>query len=196
MNIKHLCLGLSTSLLFLLPSCVDTGHVYRPPASHHPRPHLATLPADYRPIHYGGITYYNRRDHWYRYRNGRYISCSRPSGYRSSFNYGSESFRSPTYSNRSFSTLPPGYRTIYVGGSPYYNRGSSWYRHNNGRYVRCPRPYGYSHPPRYGYGYPSGITVLPHGYRTHAYHGTLYYSHGNSWYQRRHGRYYPCRRPY
>ncbi|MCP5537769.1 MAG: hypothetical protein H7A51_16235 [Akkermansiaceae bacterium] len=60
--------------------------------------------------------------------------------------------------------LPYGYRTVYVGGVPYYYNGSHWYRRSHGRYISCPRPRGYvprvrgiPAPPR-----PPGLPGLPH----------------------------------
>ncbi len=41
------------------------------------------------------------------------------------------------------SVLPYGYRTVHVGGVPYYYNGSRWYRRSHGRYIGCSRPRGY-----------------------------------------------------
>ena len=59
--------------------------------------------------------------------------------------------------------LPYGYRTVHVGGVPYYYNGSRWYRRSHGRYISCSRPRGYVpqtpriQPPR-----PPGVPRLPH----------------------------------
>jgi len=41
------------------------------------------------------------------------------------------------------SVLPYGYRTIHVGGYPYYYAGNTWYRRSNGRYITTSRPSAY-----------------------------------------------------
>ena len=53
--------------------------------------------------------------------------------------YGGGSF----YGSYSYTSLPYGYRTVYVSGAPYYYYGSRWYRHHGGRYISCARPHGY-----------------------------------------------------
>lgn len=103
------------------------------------------------------------------------------------------------YSSLSLSVLPTGYRTVYVGGNPYYYVSNSWYRRSNGRYIGCPRPYGYSgsigssYNGRYGSNY--GLTRLPSGYRTVTYGGQIFYNNGSSWYNRNSGRYHQCSAP-
>ena len=43
---------------------------------------------------------------------------------------------------RSVQRLPPGYRSYYWGGSPYYNYRGSWYRPYGGSYLSIGAPYG------------------------------------------------------
>ncbi len=103
------------------------------------------------------------------------------------------------YSSVGLRVLPTGYRTVHVGGNPYYYASNSWYRRSNGRYIGCPRPYGYrgsigsSYNGRYGNNY--GLTRLPSGYRTITYGGQIFYNNGSSWYNRNGGRYHQCSAP-
>lgn len=104
-----------------------------------------------------------------------------------------------TYSSTSLSVLPTGYRTVHVGGNPYYYASNSWYRRSNDRYIGCNRPHGYSgsigagYGGRYGHNY--GLTILPSGYRTVSYGGQVFYNNGSSWYNRNGGRYHQCSAP-
>ena len=45
--------------------------------------------------------------------------------------------------NYSYRVLPVGYQTVWIGGSPYYYYGNSWYRRSNSRFIRSSRPIGY-----------------------------------------------------
>jgi hypothetical protein len=104
-----------------------------------------------------------------------------------------------TYSSSSYSVLPTGYRTVYVGGDPYYHSRDSWYRRGNDRYISCPRPHGYSgsigssYNGRYGNNY--GLVQLPSGYSTVSFGGQTFYNNGSSWYNRNGGRYHQCSAP-
>lgn len=103
-----------------------------------------------------------------------------------------------SYSTTSLSVLPTGYRTVHVGGNPYYYARNSWYRRSNGRYISCSRPHGYhgSVGAFYGgYGSGYGLSRLPGGFRTVNYGGQIYYNSGSSWYHRRGGRYHQCSAP-
>lgn len=100
-----------------------------------------------------------------------------------------------TYSgSATFTTLPHGYRTIYVSGTPYYYYGSSWYRRSGGHYISCSRPYGYhgtvGRPHHY-----HGISRLPYGCRTTYVGGHRYYTHGSTWYRKSGSRYVRCSKP-
>lgn len=118
-------------------------------------------------------------------------SCVVPPGY-----YGNgPSVRTSTVVT-SLRVLPHGYRTIHVGGSPFYHHGNNWYkRHHNG-YIRCDRPHNYHgsigrhssyHKPSYGH---SRVSYTP------VYiGGTKYYRNGSSLYQRRGDRYYKTSYP-
>ena len=106
-------------------------------------------------------------------------SCVDPNYYEGS--YGSSS-------STIFTTLPHGYSTIYVSGSPYYYYGSTWYRRSGNHYVHCSRPHGYhgnvGRPHHY-----NGISSLPYGYRTTYVGGNRYYNHGSTWYRKSGSRY-------
>lgn len=112
-------------------------------------------------------------------------SCVDPNYYGGSYGYVGSS---------SYSTLPYGYQTVYVSGTPYYYHGKSWYRYHGGRYVVCPRPYGYhgsiGHTHHHG-----TISRLPYGCRKVVVHGRPYYNHGNHWYRKSGSRYVTCSKP-
>jgi hypothetical protein len=112
-------------------------------------------------------------------------SCVDPNYYEGS--YGSSS-------STIFTTLPHGYSTIYVSGSPYYYYGSTWYRRSGNHYVHCSRPHGYhgnvGRPHHY-----NGISSLPYGYRTTYVGGNRYYNHGSTWYRKSGSRYVTCAKP-
>jgi hypothetical protein len=69
-------------------------------------------------------------------------------GDRSGFNIETRPSRpvfAPDYGRsreRSVQRLPPGYRSYYWGGSPYYNYRGSWYRPYGGSYLSIGAPYG------------------------------------------------------
>lgn len=75
------------------------------------------------------------------------------------------------------STLPRGYRTEIIGGTPYYVSGSTYYRPYS-----TPGSFVVVEPPRTS---SFIIEELPPGYRTIRYGGSVYYQHRNSFYQRR-----------
>lgn len=54
-----------------------------------------------------------------------------------------------TYSSVGVGVLPTGYRTVYVGGDPFFFSRNAWYRRSNNRFYRCPAPRGYSNFGRY-----------------------------------------------
>ncbi len=100
------------------------------------------------------------------------------------------------YSSASYTTLPHGYNTVYVSGTPYYHHGSQWYRRSSGRYINCSRPHGYHgsighsrHQSSYG------ISHLPYGYRSVTVGSSNYYNHGSTWYRKSGSRYVTCQRP-
>ena len=97
--------------------------------------------------------------------------------------------------NTSIRVLPHGYRTVHVGGSPYYYAGNSWYRRNSYGYTRVSRPHNYYGSIGRSTGYSRGISRLPSGYRAVSYNGASYYTNGSSWYQRRGNQYYQGSRP-
>ena len=112
--------------------------------------------------------------------SGAYYSTAQGSSHQGSSSY--------------LTSLPFGYSTIYVSGSPFYYHNNYWYRRSNGRYYRTSRPSGYKgslgRSSSYGH-----LTRLPSGYRSHTISGSRYYSHGNIWYTHRSGKYYPVSRP-
>ena len=93
-----------------------------------------------------------------------------------------------------FSTLPLGYRTIYVGGTPYYYYDNRWYRRSGGHYITCPRPLGY-HGSLGKHHHYSSISRLPYGCRTTYVGGHRYYHHGNTWYRKSGSGYVTCPKP-
>ena len=113
-------------------------------------------------------------------------SCVVPSNY-----YGS----SHSSLNTSISVLPHGYQTIYVGGSPYYYHGSTWYRRYNNRFIRSSRPSNYHGSIGRSTSYNRGLQRLPSGYNSVNISGSRYYQKGNSWYQRKGNQYYKTSRP-
>lgn len=115
-------------------------------------------------------------------------SCVDPNYYNSG-NTGTSYSTSAT-----FTTLPHGYRTIYVSGSPYYYCGSRWYRRSGSHYVTCARPYGYYGTVGRSHQY-HGISHLPYGCRTTYVGGHRYYTHGNTWYRKSGSRYVTCSKP-
>lgn len=90
-----------------------------------------------------------------------------------------------------FSTLPLGYRTIYVGGTPYYYCDNRWYRRSGGHYILCPRPLGY-HGSLGKHHHYSSISRLPYGCRTTYVGGHRYYHHGDTWYRKSRSGYVTC----
>lgn len=93
-----------------------------------------------------------------------------------------------------FTTLPHGYRTIYVSGTPYYYCGTRWYRRSGSHYVTCARPYGYYGTIGRSHHY-HGLSRLPYGCRTTYVGGHRYYTHGNTWYRKSGSRYVTCSKP-
>ena len=93
-----------------------------------------------------------------------------------------------------FSTLPHGYHTIYVGGAPYYYCDNRWYRRSGSHYVICPRPHGYHGSLGSTHHYRS-VSRLPYGYRTTYVGGHRYYAHGNTWYRKSGSGYVTCQKP-
>ncbi len=53
--------------------------------------------------------------------------------------------------------LPPGHRTVYIGGIKYYTHGGKYYRYNNGRYSTIAKPRAIITP--------HGVKVLPNNYK-------------------------------
>jgi len=93
-----------------------------------------------------------------------------------------------------FTTLPHGYRTIYVSGNPYYYCGSRWYRRSGSHYITCARPYGYYGTIGRTHHYQS-VSRLPYGYRSTYVGGHRYYTHRNTWYRKSGSRYVTCSKP-
>lgn len=93
-----------------------------------------------------------------------------------------------------FSTLPHGYHTIYVGGTPYYYCDNRWYRRSGSHYIICPRPHGYHGSLGSSYHYRS-VSRLPYGCRTTYVGGHRYYTHGNTWYRKSGSGYVTCQKP-
>ena len=82
------------------------------------------------------------------------------------------------------SSLPYGYRTVSVGGSPYYYHGNSWYRRNQGRYIRCNRPHGYHGSIGRNYGYRNTrVSHSPYrgsyGHNRYNPHKSIHVNHGS-----------------
>lgn len=99
------------------------------------------------------------------------------------------------YGSYSYTTLPYGYRTVYVSGAPYYYYGNRWYRHHGGRYISCARPHGYHGSIGRVHHHGHSISHLPHGYRTVVVGGHRYYHHGSSWYRKSGSHYTRCASP-
>ncbi len=134
MNNAFLTTVLTALGILSLSSCVDPTYYeggYRSSGS----ATFTTLPHGYSTIYVSGNPYYYHGSRWYRRSGSHYINCSRPHGYHG--NIGSPHHYSGT------SRLPYGYRTTYVGGSRYYNHGSTWYRKSGSRYVSCAKPSGH-----------------------------------------------------
>jgi hypothetical protein len=113
-------------------------------------------------------------------------SCVDPSYYGGSVHYGSASY----------ATLPYGYDTVHVSGTPYYHYGSQWYRRSSGRYISCSRPHGYHGSIGHSRHQSShGISHLPYGYRSVTVGSSSYYNHGSTWYRKSGSRYVTCQRP-
>lgn len=93
-----------------------------------------------------------------------------------------------------FTTLPHGYRTVYVSGNPYYYCGSRWYRRSGSHYITCARPYGYYGTIGRTHHYQS-VSRLPYGYRSTYVGGHRYYTHRNTWYRKSGSRYVTCSKP-
>ena len=71
---------------------------------------------------------------------------------------------------RSVQRLPPGYRSYYWGGSPYYNYRGSWYRPYGGSYLSIGAPYGLF------------VSSLPPSYSTVWIGGNRYFVADDSYY--------------
>ncbi len=88
-------------------------------------------------------------------------------------------------------TLPPGYRTEIIGGTPYYYYGGTYYRPRSGRYVVVEAPHHYDRygrHDRYDRREPQReviIQQLPRGYRTVTRNGVRYYQVNDVYYQQR-----------
>ena len=134
MNNAFLTTALTALGILSLSSCVDPTYYeggYRSSGS----ATFTTLPHGYSTIYVSGNPYYYHGSRWYRRSGSHYINSSRPHGYHG--NIGSPHHYSGV------SRLPYGYRTTYVGGSRYYNHGSTWYRKSGSRYVSCAKPSGH-----------------------------------------------------
>ena len=134
MNKVFLTTVLTALGILSLSSCVDPTYYeggYRSSSS----ATFTTLPYGYSTIYVSGNPYYYHGSRWYRRSGSHYIHCSRPHGYHGNIG------RPHHYSG--VSRLPYGYRTTYVGGSRYYNHGSTWYRKSGSRYVSCAKPSGH-----------------------------------------------------
>ncbi|MDB4054791.1 hypothetical protein N9496_02230 [Akkermansiaceae bacterium] len=134
MNKAFLTTVLTALGILSLSSCVDPTYYeggYRSSGS----ATFTTLPHGYSTIYVSGNPYYYHGSRWYRRSGSHYINCSRPHGYHGNIG------RPHHYSG--VSRLPYGYRTTYVGGSRYYNHGSTWYRKSGSRYVSCAKPSGH-----------------------------------------------------
>ena len=134
MNKAFLTTVLTALGILSLSSCVDPTYYeggYRSSGS----AIFTTLPHGYSTIYVSGNPYYYHGSRWYRRSGSHYINCSRPHGYHGNIG------RPHHYSG--VSRLPYGYRTTYVGGSRYYNHGSTWYRKSGSRYVSCAKPSGH-----------------------------------------------------
>ncbi|MBT8036208.1 MAG: hypothetical protein KJO21_01570 [Verrucomicrobiae bacterium] len=105
--------------------------------------------------------------------------------------YGGSGYGSAYYSSSSYSTLPYGYRTVRVSGTPYYYYGNSWYRRSSGRYISCSRPHGYHGTiGRHSYHHSRSITHSPHRYRSPYTGSSRYSSHNKDWNHRHSNNHY------
>lgn len=97
-------------------------------------------------------------------------------GDRGGFNFETRPSRpvfAPDYGRsreRSVQRLPPGYRSYYWGGSPYYNYRGSWYRPYGGSYLSIGAPYGLF------------VSSLPPSYSTVWIGGNRYFVADDSYY--------------
>ena len=87
-------------------------------------------------------------------------------------------------------TLPPGYRSEYVGGTRYYIHDGTYYRSRSGRYVVVDAPRGHDQPSRQVY-----VDRLPPGYRVVRHGGRKYYQVNDRYYQQSGRRYVTVERP-
>ena len=88
-------------------------------------------------------------------------------------------------------TLPPGYRTVMIGGTQYYSSGDYYYRPHGSGYVVVDSPYGTTTR--------SDVTVvreLPSGYRVITRGGQRYYQAGGNYYQAHSGGYVVVPNPF
>jgi len=92
------------------------------------------------------------------------------------------------------SSLPYGYSTVYVSGTPFFFHNNFWYRRSSRGFYKTSRPLGYKgnlgriNNNRF-------LTRLPGGFKSHNIGGVRYFNNGNSWYTLRGGKYYPTSRP-
>jgi hypothetical protein len=130
--------------------------------------------------------------------------------------YGGSSTTVTTYQpGRRINSLPGGYRTETISGTPYYYHDGSYYRSDSGGYVvvEAPRSSRYysdydrhhvQHRDRTGDRQPRGprnesvrtVTRLPDGYRVVTRGGNQYYQAGDQYYRREGGAYVVVSQPY
>ncbi|MDB9742100.1 hypothetical protein OAB00_04550 [Akkermansiaceae bacterium] len=92
----------------------------------------------------------------------------------------------PISVNTSLRVLPYGYQTVYVGGSPYYYHGKSWYTRGGKGYIRSSRPHGYNG----NIGRSVVVSRTPYKYRPVYINGRQYYrGSNNGLFLRNNGRY-------
>jgi hypothetical protein len=111
-------------------------------------------------------------------------SCVDPNYYGASYGY---------TGSATITSLPYGYHTVYVSGTPYYYFGTTWYRRHGSHYITCPRPHGYHG--NLGKYHHHNLSHLPHGYQTTYIGGHRYYTHGNTWYRKSGSGYVTCPKP-
>ena len=104
-------------------------------------------------------------------------------------------------------TLPTGYRTEKISGSPYYYHNGAYYQRRNNNYVVVNAPRSsryYDEYSRYGnqtvHNHRDGsshvIHELPRGYTTVNYRGEPYYRYQDSYYRRQGNGYVSVRSPF
>lgn len=118
--------------------------------------------------------------------------------------YGGSSTTVTTYQpGRRIDSLPGGYRSETISGTPYYYHDGAYYRRDSGGYVMVEAPRSSRYYSDY-HRHPRGtrtdsvrtVTRLPDGYRVVTRDGNQYYHAGDQYYRREGGGYVVVSQPY